>query len=974
MAPVYTTVENNGSFTLLKDQDGFWYAQSKSNNIITQIFDMGQGSEGTKILNLWQVDRVDGQNAVAFGSTSSSSIHIWTCGDSWTKLNSYNLPLAEAIQKFSVGNVQSYSIFSRPTPINEGAALVTRVTTTNVAAGTILYYSVDGSGITTADFSSGALSGSGIVESDGTFTFIHTLANDQKSEGSGEYIQIRLYSDSSRTTQVAFTESVPIIDTSKGTPIYTTVEDNGSFALLKDQDGFWYAQSKSNNIITQIFDMGQRSEGTKIADLWQVDRVDGQNAVAFGSTSSSSIHIWNCGDSWTKLNSYNLPLAEAIQKFSVGNVQSYSIFSQPTPINEGAALVTRVTTTNVASGTTLYYSLSGSGITATDFSSGALTGSGIVGSDGTFTFTNTLANDLTTEGTETLNIKLFSDSARSMQVGSTASVSIADTSKAVLYIEINKVANHPEIPWWWHNMNENASTVEGTQEFNVVHYECRNAINVNTTLLKVGNITTVVMDSGNSSVWGADSLDENVEGFSVISGNGDDQVTIKLGTDRGESNFSHLELRLFSGRDSVYIDRISLLDNAVTGGSFIDGGDGIDTVTINDTYDNYKLYSSNPIDRNRWELGENRVYRNRFLSSYNSGFTFPDNLRFSDQPAYPQISLFDIEKIIFLDREVLLEKTSPTYTLTPSATSINEGSTLITTVATTNVASGTTLYYSLSGSGITATDFSAGSLTGSGTVSSNGSFSFSHTLANDLTTEATETLNIKLFSDASRLQQVGSTASVSIADTSTTLGTPTARTVDNLYAKALIAGPLVQTNITGIQINYQFYNIGSGRYGIRQKESAKIDEITGLASISISGTTISISQDIQGVFDQVTGMETQDAQAFRIYNAAFARFPDSSGLRYWINEYKSGISNYRTIAQSFINSNEFALRYGANNSNEEFINNMYKNVLGRLPDASGLAYWVGNLNSGADSRVNVLGGFSESAENKILFSQGTGFI
>jgi len=314
------------------------------------------------------------------------------------------------------------------------------------------------------------------------------------------------------------------------------------------------------------------------------------------------------------------------------------------------------------------------------------------------------------------------------------------------------------------------------------------------------------------------------------------------------------------------------------------------------------------------------------------------------------------------------------YTITPSSTSINEGSTLTTTVGTTNVASGTALYYSLSGTGITTADFSSGSLTGSGTVSSSGSFSFSHTLANDLTTEGTETLNIKLFSDVARTTQVGSTASVAINDTSTIRNTPIARTVDNLYAKTLIAGPLLQTNIVGNQIDYQFYNIGAERYGIRQKESTRIDEITGLASISISGTTISISQDIQGVFDQVTGMETQDAQVFRLYNAAFARFPDSSGLRYWINEYKSGISNYRTIAQSFINSNEFALRYGANNSNEEFINNMYKNVLGRLPDASGLAYWVGNLNSGVDSRVNVLGGFSESAENKILFSQATGFI
>ena len=899
----------------------------------------------------------------------------------------------------------TYTLTPSTTSINEGSTLTTSITTTDVASGTTLYYSLSGTGITATDFSSGALTGSGTVGSDGSFSFSHTLANDLTTEGS-ETLQVKLFSDASRLQQVGSTASLSIADTSKATNKYV-LRGNSLYTIANDTsggrgaNGWLSARSNAQALGGDLVVFETREEQQDILKLLET-LPGGEQGLAIGMLVTGGSPRWVNGlnltyQHWGNWNPTNVldGYVGMLASYYGGNerywdasrngdwgwnglaeipLSNFSVTPSASSINEGSTLTTTVATISGLSGTTLYYSLSGSGITATDFSSGALTGSGIVGSDGTFTFTNTLANDLTTEGTETLNIKLFSDSARSMQVGSTASVSIADTSKAVLYIEINKVANHPEIPWWWHNMNENASTVEGTQEFNVVHYECRNAINVNTTLLKVGNITTVVMDSGNSSVWGADSLDKNVEGFSVISGNGDDQVTIKLGTDRGESNFSHLELRLFSGRDSVYIDRISLLDNAVTGGSFIDGGDGIDTVTINDTYDNYKLYSSNPIDRNRWELGENRVYRNRFLSSYNSGFTFPDNLRFSDQPAYPQISLFDIEKIIFLDREVLLEKTLPTYTLTPSATSINEGSTLITTVTTTNVASGTTLYYSLSGSGITATDFSAGSLTGSGTVSSNGSFSFSHTLANDLTTEATETLNIKLFSDASRLQQTGSTASVSIADTSTTLGTPTARTVDNLYAKALIAGPLVQTNITGVQINYQFYNIGSGRYGIRQKESAKIDEITGLASISISGTTISISQDIQGVFDQVTGMETQDAQAFRIYNAAFARFPDSSGLRYWINEYKSGISNYRTIAQSFINSNEFALRYGANNSNEEFINNMYKNVLGRLPDASGLAYWVGNLNSGADSRVNVLGGFSESAENKILFSQGTGFI
>ena len=111
-------------------------------------------------------------------------------------------------------------------------------------------------------------------------------------------------------------------------------------------------------------------------------------------------------------------------------------------------------------------------------------------------------------------------------------------------------------------------------------------------------------------------------------------------------------------------------------------------------------------------------------------------------------------------------KATPIYALTLSSTSIDEGLTLTTIVATTNVDTGTKFYYALSGTGITTADFSAGALTGEGITDATGKFTFTHTLANDLTTEGAETLNIKLFSDSSRSTQVGTTASVSIADTS----------------------------------------------------------------------------------------------------------------------------------------------------------------------------------------------------------------
>jgi len=120
---------------------------------------------------------------------------------------------------------------------------------------------------------------------------------------------------------------------------------------------------------------------------------------------------------------------------------------------------------------------------------------------------------------------------------------------------------------------------------------------------------------------------------------------------------------------------------------------------------------------------------------------------------------------------VVIKDTSLTpvisYSITPSASPINEGAILTTTVATTNVKSGTKLYYSLGGTGINASDLSKGSLTGVGSVAANGKFSFLHTIKSDQDTEGDENLEIKLFSDAARTKQVGDTASVVIKDTST---------------------------------------------------------------------------------------------------------------------------------------------------------------------------------------------------------------
>ena len=129
---------------------------------------------------------------------------------------------------------------------------------------------------------------------------------------------------------------------------------------------------------------------------------------------------------------------------------------------------------------------------------------------------------------------------------------------------------------------------------------------------------------------------------------------------------------------------------------------------------------------------------------------------------------------------------------------------------------------------------------------------------------------------------------------------------------------------------------------------------------------------IISTFDQVTGLNDATGQMFRLYNAAFARFPDADGLNYWIANFSSGKDDSRAVSSSFLASNEFKQRYGDNISNETYVKNLYLNVLNRELDQGGYDYWVGNLNNGIEQRLEVLLGFSESAENKALFTDMTG--
>ena len=96
----------------------------------------------------------------------------------------------------------------------------------------------------------------------------------------------------------------------------------------------------------------------------------------------------------------------------------------------------------------------------------------------------------------------------------------------------------------------------------------------------------------------------------------------------------------------------------------------------------------------------------------------------------------------------------------------------------------------------------------------------------------------------------------------------------------------------------------------------------------------------------------------RLYKVILNRNPDPSGLKAWTNVLKSGKEQGAKVAQGFVDSDELKNR---NLSDDAYIRALYKAFFDREADESGLAAWKKVLNSGL-SRMHVFRGFAESDE------------
>jgi uncharacterized delta-60 repeat protein len=103
------------------------------------------------------------------------------------------------------------------------------------------------------------------------------------------------------------------------------------------------------------------------------------------------------------------------------------------------------------------------------------------------------------------------------------------------------------------------------------------------------------------------------------------------------------------------------------------------------------------------------------------------------------------------------------------------------------------------------------------------------------------------------------------------------------------------------------------------------------------------------------------------YRGILARLPDDGGFNFWLPKFRTAqcqggdavYAQVNSISQAFLGSAEYAQR---NRSNAQYVDDMYDTFLRRGGDLDGVKFWIGQLDSSAQSRDQVRQAFVNSPE------------
>lgn len=325
----------------------------------------------------------------------------------------------------------TYTITPNITAVNEGGTVTYTIRTTYVNNGTTLYWTTSG-GAVAADFADNAVDGSVTIMGQKA-TFTRVLAGDLTTEGV-EGFQIRVRTDSINGTVVASAANVDINDTS--VPVGPTYAFAAAAASVNEGSSITYTVTTSGVADgTTLFYTLTGTAG--ILDITG-GTLNGTVTITGGT---GTVTVATVADTTTEGNETIIAqlrttsisgtvVATAgtvtVNDTSTAPVPTYSVSASTTNVNEGGSVTVTVTTTDVANGTTLYWSTAGS-VAAADFGDNVLTGSFTV-TGGTGSFVRNIVSDTVTEGGEAMTFSIRTSSVVGTVVGTTATITVNDTS------------------------------------------------------------------------------------------------------------------------------------------------------------------------------------------------------------------------------------------------------------------------------------------------------------------------------------------------------------------------------------------------------------------------------------------------------------------------------------------------------------------------------------------------------------------
>jgi len=310
-----------------------------------------------------------------------------------------------------------YSLKANVSSANEGNSIAFILSTVNVAESTVLPYTI--TGVSAADVVGGSLTGTFTVNAEGNASTVVSLVQDNLTEG---IERLRLTVDS--TTEFA---DVLVLDTSLSPPIVSV-----AYTLTSNTSSVREGADVVVNLATTNL-----GGGTFVPYvLTGVTSTDVNVPLAGGSfrlntIGQASVVISALADLTTEgVETLKLSIADnllanisiTILDTSVGR-PTFTLSSNVSgPIGEGNSIVFIVTTTNLPTGTTVPWKITGINVTTSDLGNTALAGNFTTNANGGASVEIPITADVLPEGTETLRFAL--DQRTEFLL-----VSILDTSK-----------------------------------------------------------------------------------------------------------------------------------------------------------------------------------------------------------------------------------------------------------------------------------------------------------------------------------------------------------------------------------------------------------------------------------------------------------------------------------------------------------------------------------------------------------------